>query len=457
MPEAKESYKGVWIGLGIVAFIIWGVVIISENSSSSANGGQGYNLEHGSFSVYFPDQPTYSSASQELTKGNSVSDDNYSWGSIGNGINNPSLEATHIASAFAGSAASADADLEAELQYTGTSGGSKVVSSSLTTFKGYPAIKYISSNQVDQSQPILYQSGMDVLKGNDLYMLDYFYWEGQEDQQLENTFLSSLSFTTSSNNSAPQSQQNSSPTVQQPQNTSLNASEGLTPSLINQIEPTIVEINCYASNSSVVVSGSGVSFRSNTKNIASTNIDIETNFHVLAEAELASQGGPLPACYAVYPEPPNFGYNEGYGDYKLALIDSHYNPNTYEDAAIFALDTPLPSSVTLSPIPAINNLPEFPHSGCSNVNVGDTVTIFGYPSSGNLLGISETVTQGIISGILPGPIYKTNAAIDHGNSGGVAILNKGPCILGIPTLGESGLTAGIGYIQAYTLAAQSTN
>jgi S1-C subfamily serine protease len=68
-----------------------------------------------------------------------------------------------------------------------------------------------------------------------------------------------------------------------------------------------------------------------------------------------------------------------------------------------------------------------------------------------LLGISETVTEGIISGIVAGPIYKTNAAIDHGNSGGVAILNKNGCALGIPTLGASGLTSGIGYIQSYPL------
>jgi hypothetical protein len=78
--------------------------------------------------------------------------------------------------------------------------------------------------------------------------------------------------------------------------------------------------------------------------------------------------------------------------------------------------------------------------------------VFGYPSSGNLLGISETVTQGTIAGILPGPIYKFDGAIDHGNSGGLAILDKNSCVLGIPTLGDSGLTAGIGYIQSFNLA-----
>jgi hypothetical protein len=119
--------------------------------------------------------------------------------------------------------------------------------------------------------------------------------------------------------------------------------------------------------------------------------------------------------------------------------------------------------VPLNSIPTVNNV--YKTLGMSagqcpsnlTVNVGDAVTIFGYPRSGNLLGISETVTEGIVSGIVSGPIYKTNAAIDHGNSGGLAILNKDLCALGIPTLGDSGLTAGIGYIQSYTLANEPIN
>jgi hypothetical protein len=80
------------------------------------------------------------------------------------------------------------------------------------------------------------------------------------------------------------------------------------------------------------------------------------------------------------------------------------------------------------------------------------VTIFGYPASGNYLNVSETVTQGTISGQTPGPIYKFDGAIDHGNSGGLAVLDKNSCDLGIPTLGVSGLTAGTGYIQSISLA-----
>jgi S1-C subfamily serine protease len=250
-------------------------------------------------------------------------------------------------------------------------------------------------------------------------------------------------------------QPTTNPVSQPSQENSSDSSVALSSSLINEIEPTIVEINCIPPDMSSMVSGSGASVRKNGNGA----VEIITNYHVYAEA-YAEDMEP-PTCFAVYPEPPDFSFNDSYGDYPLTLENeySHYNPDTYEDIAVFSLGPAIPSSTPLSQIPAINDITQFPpgHNLCSDVNVGDGLTIFGYPSSGNLLGVSETVTKGIVSGILPGPIYKTDAPIDHGNSGGIAILNKTPCILGIPTLGESGLTAGIGYIQSFNLAEQPTN
>jgi curved DNA-binding protein CbpA len=244
-----------------------------------------------------------------------------------------------------------------------------------------------------------------------------------------------------------------SPANNSSQGSPSNPSANLSPSIIAQIEPSVAEINCYSADNSWESSGSGLSYLSK-----STGINyIETNYHVYTGAMI---GGVAPTCYAVFPEPPDFSYNVYYGDYRLNLDAWHYNPNTYEDAALFTLGTPIPNSVPLGSIPVINDLKDnlsMSEIQCSSsdVNVGDSITIFGYPASGNALGISETVTEGIISGILPGPIYKTNTAIDHGNSGGVAILNKNDCALGIPTLGISGLTSGIGYIQSYSLAEQA--
>ena len=222
----------------------------------------------------------------------------------------------------------------------------------------------------------------------------------------------------------------------------------LSPAFIKAIEPSVVEINCYSGDKSIESSGSGVSYIPNN---LQTHV-VMTNYHVYAGAVIS---GVAPTCYAVFPEPPNFYYNEDYGDYQLTLSSWHYNPNTYEDAAVFTLGTPISSTVP-NPIPSIKTAYDYSVRSdwqCPDgeANTGDSVTIFGYPNSGNLLGISETVTEGIISGILPGPIYKTNAGIDHGNSGGIAILNKSGCSLGIPTLGQSGLTSGIGYVQSYSL------
>jgi zinc-ribbon domain len=232
-----------------------------------------------------------------------------------------------------------------------------------------------------------------------------------------------------------------------------NKIESLSSSLINQIEPSIVEINCWsAPNYTSGTSGSGESFMSPR---TSGVIDIISNYHVLAGAYVGTQP---PRCYATYPELPNFNSNFYYGDYQLNLVGYKYNPDTYEDEVLFTLGDPIPQSATLDKIPTLNSLPLLGiQSYCSNVSVGDKITIFGYPMSGNALEISETVTQGIISGILPGPIYKTDAPIDHGNSGGIAIRDSDACVLGIPTLGVSGLTAGIGYIQSTYLLSQPTN
>ena len=64
------------------------------------------------------------------------------------------------------------------------------------------------------------------------------------------------------------------------------------------------------------------------------------------------------------------------------------------------------------------------------VDIGDKVLVFGYPGIGSQTGI--TVTEGIISGI-DFPYYITSAKIEHGNSGGIAVLVKNGCNLGIPT------------------------
>ena len=73
---------------------------------------------------------------------------------------------------------------------------------------------------------------------------------------------------------------------------------------------------------------------------------------------------------------------------------------------------------------------------CKNKpSVGDGVVILGYPTVGSKTGI--TATEGIIAGY-DGDFFITSAKVEHGNSGGAAILLKDNCLLGIPTFAETG-------------------
>lgn len=73
---------------------------------------------------------------------------------------------------------------------------------------------------------------------------------------------------------------------------------------------------------------------------------------------------------------------------------------------------------------------------CTEVpRIGEDVVILGYPSIGSSEGI--TATDGIISG-LEEFYFVTSAKVEHGNSGGAAILKSRNCYLGIPTFARSG-------------------
>jgi len=80
---------------------------------------------------------------------------------------------------------------------------------------------------------------------------------------------------------------------------------------------------------------------------------------------------------------------------------------------------------------------------CTTANIGDKLVVLGYPG----IGSSDTITatEGIISGIEQN-YYVTSAKIEHGNSGGAAILLKDDCYLGIPSYGEVGSAETLGRI-----------
>lgn len=82
----------------------------------------------------------------------------------------------------------------------------------------------------------------------------------------------------------------------------------------------------------------------------------------------------------------------------------------------------------------------------TKASIGDEVVIVGYPSIGSLTDV--TATEGIISGY-DGEYYITSAKIEHGNSGGIAVLVKDDCNLGIPTAVVAGSLESLGRILDY--------
>lgn len=220
-------------------------------------------------------------------------------------------------------------------------------------------------------------------------------------------------------------------------------SNNLSPGLIGKIASTVVFVECQISFSpSVRIIGSG-SIWSKTRVI--------TNAHILQDFIGSDTGAsPSPLCSVSFPRP---------GDLTATLLyDADFITRKISqngvDVGILEVKNPFKPEDAVNPIPTLYDLGI---GGCSasEVSVGDKITVFGYPAYG---GSSLTITDGIISGFEDfsgGLIYKTSAKIDKGNSGGIAILNKKQCLIGMPTWAEKGAFEGLGYIQSLDLIASA--
>jgi len=209
--------------------------------------------------------------------------------------------------------------------------------------------------------------------------------------------------------------------------------------LIKKWAPSIVKLTCSIS-SNRYSQGSGTLFY----NSEDGSYTVFTNYHVVATGD-----GNKPFCIVtIYPNSPlltgALAYMSDIKSFKyfgpLDMVAFNIRPiKQLIGSKIF--NKPLPNS--LSPIRS------FAIDGknmnlCGIPQIGEKVFILGYPAIG---GDSLTVTDGIIAGIENKNIkyYKTSAKIEHGNSGGAAILEKG-CLLGIPTLAVLGKVESLAYI-----------
>lgn len=89
-----------------------------------------------------------------------------------------------------------------------------------------------------------------------------------------------------------------------------------------------------------------------------------------------------------------------------------------------------------SNLPADLNLPTLPVGNSDTLSHNDKIYVIGYPTLG---GESVTLTEGVVSGFMspgeagPGSWIKTDAEVNHGNSGGAAINEEG-LLIGVPTM-----------------------
>ena len=183
--------------------------------------------------------------------------------------------------------------------------------------------------------------------------------------------------------------------------------------IINQWEPRLAQVRCEFRNLRGMVyrinSGSGVAVYS-----LEGHIEVLTNKHIIQD----QFGNGAHLCVA------NFA-----GGKSIMTI---VNTNTEESPVkISANDDDWGMLRIDNPDEYVKNIVLSKADRClAKAPVGDSVVILGYPAIGSTTDI--TATKGIISGY-DGSYYITDAKIEHGNSGGAAVLLKQNCYLGIPT------------------------
>ncbi|MEX2054482.1 MAG: serine protease [Candidatus Colwellbacteria bacterium] len=211
--------------------------------------------------------------------------------------------------------------------------------------------------------------------------------------------------------------QQAADTVDQPLPTTVS-----TGALINQFAPAVVRLVCLDnSTTGSLQQGSGVLFSGSPPG-GSTSYYVQTSSHVVE----TSDGSASSCVIEVYPNQANF---ENYIEYEstgYSIINSGI------DLAYIVPEESTGSRAGTLGALAVYALSSSQTNICVSVDIGDHVSVLGYPKIG---GKSLTVTDGIVSGfeIRNGQRYtKTSAKIDQGNSGGIAIKDSG-CVIGIPT------------------------
>lgn len=202
--------------------------------------------------------------------------------------------------------------------------------------------------------------------------------------------------------------------------------------LIEYWKPRVVHIECHFQNkvnpnNNLTSSGSGLYMGAYYDDPGF--LKVLTNAHVIALTD-----GPRTATA-------DFCYLQLTDDSDVMISSNFSSGSGWARGTDFSQDVAM---ITISnPTSHLKNIKTKTQFCLEPGSIGDELIVLGYPS----IGSSEevTVTRGIISSY-EGYYYITDAKIDHGNSGGIAILAKSNCNLGIPTAVVSGEIESLGRI-----------
>lgn len=152
---------------------------------------------------------------------------------------------------------------------------------------------------------------------------------------------------------------------------------------------------------------------------------ILTNFHVVGDPDTGQYANANRTAWVALS--PNGSMQPPEVRYRAEVVDG----DPARDLALLRIVTDADGKRT----PTNLNLATIPVGDSATVQIGDTVTVLGYPGLG---GDTITLTRGTVAGFVEGWI-KTDAETNPGNSGGAAINVAGE-LIGVPSAGyvESG-------------------
>lgn len=198
-------------------------------------------------------------------------------------------------------------------------------------------------------------------------------------------------------------------------------------SIVSEWSPRIVNITCVWWNENISAQGSGTLMVTSKLGLIA-----QTNKHLVTD-----NNGAVPDACVVG------AYREGARTIKYNASNSpYYLDNKEVDEAVIVLSN-YSSATDQGGFDKFAMTQKQKFCQDSDVSIGDSIIVLGYPAIGSQSSI--TATEGIVSGI-EDQYYVTSAKIDHGNSGGAAILEKDNCWLGIPTASEAGSLESLGRI-----------